>query len=248
MLEWPRRSICETPEFVELLKKIKNPGSGRPKTWAYPWCLLNADLKKDMLVLDFGCGSYSNFTYFLSEVTQSITIGLDMAGVRKGTEKVRFVQNSVDKIEFPADFFDRVFSVSVLEHVPVPMRDRVLSEIFRVLRPGGRAVLTIDWVFKLNDHLLEQLIASPHLRRKNSTMYGNCDFAKIISDHARTVEPLSPIRSDLLPGHSEFNEAEVLANEDLLVTNSDMVPDVEPFQFTTVGLILKKHGTPARGM
>ena len=45
----------------------------------------------------------------------------------------------------------------------------------------------------------------------------------------------------MLPGSSEFDEENILADEDVLVTVSDMVPDVEPFKFTTVGLILKKH-------
>jgi len=44
----------------------------------------------------------------------------------------------------PADYFAMVFSVSVLEHVPVKDIPRVCQEMFRVLKPGGYAVHTID--------------------------------------------------------------------------------------------------------
>jgi SAM-dependent methyltransferase len=245
MLEWPRYSVSETPAYLELRGKIKNPGPGRPKTWAYPWCLLNAGLEPDMLVLDFGCGTYSNFTYYISEITRSLTVGLDAAGVRKQSGKVRFVQNAAETIEFPPDFFDRVVSISVLEHVPVPLRRRVWSEIFRVLRPGGWAVLTIDWIFGLDDRLLKQLIDSPHLRQRHSTMYGNYNFAEILSELEPVAAPLRAIPAEILPGAPEFEESRILADTDILVTTSDMIPDVEPFRFTTVGLILRKRGRPA---
>jgi SAM-dependent methyltransferase len=248
MLEWPRRSVCDTEKYLALRAKIKNPGPGRPKTWAYPWCIMNARLGPDMLALDYGCGFYSNFTYVISELTKSLTVGMDMAGLRRETGKVRFVQNTSERIDFPTNFFDRVFSISVLEHVPLSMRNLVLSEIFRVLRPGGLAVFTIDWVFGLNAHLLRQLTESPHLQQKHSTMYGNYDFARLISDHAEVVAPLCRVQSDLCPGTPEFREENILADDDILVTTSDMVPDVEPFRFTTVGLILKKHETPGQGM
>lgn len=244
MLEWPRYSVCETPPYLELRGKIKNPGPGRPKTWAYPWCLLNAGLQRDMLVLDFGCGSYSNFTYYLSEITGSLTVGMDAAGVRTESGKVRFVQNAADTIAFPANFFDRVFSVSALEHVPVPLRRRVWSELLRVLRPGGWAVLTIDWIFGFNGRLLKQLTASPHLRQRHSTMYGNYDFAELLSELSGVAAPLRSIPAEALPGAPEFDENRILADTDILVTTSDMIPDVEPFRFTTVGLILRKHGVP----
>lgn len=244
MLEWPRYSVYKKPEYMKLRERIKNPGPGRPKAWAYPWCILNGQLHEYLFSLDFGCGSWTNFTYYISEVTNSMTIGVDIGHLQEDAGHVRFVQNSVDQLEFPSNFFDRVFSVSVLEHVPIDKRGSVLSELFRVLRPGGLAVLTIDWIFHVNDRLQAQLSESNHLKRQNSQMYGNYDFSRIISDYAHVVSPLHPIDEKLFPGSPQFDEERILADKDILVTRSDMVPDVQLFRFTTVGLILKKHEKP----
>ena len=49
-----------------------------------------------------------------------------------------------DLFPFPDLFFDMVFSKSVIEHVA--NTDHFLSEMFRVLKPGGLAILlTPDW-------------------------------------------------------------------------------------------------------
>ncbi|MCK4764883.1 MAG: class I SAM-dependent methyltransferase [Candidatus Aminicenantes bacterium] len=242
MLEWPRYSVYKTPEYLELRKKIRNPGPGRPKAWAYPWCILNGQLHEHLFSLDFGCGSKSNFTYYISEITKSMTIGADLSRLQEDSGSVRFVQNRIDRLEFPDDFFDRIFSISVLEHVPLNKRAEVLTEIFRVLRPGGLAVFTIDWIFGMNDRLLEQLIASRDLGRIGSNIFGNYDFSRLISDYEHLISPLLPINEKYLPGSAAFDEERILADEDMLVSESDNVTDVELFKYTTVGLILKKQG------
>jgi SAM-dependent methyltransferase len=51
----------------------------------------------------------------------------------------RIKQGSGERIPFPAETFDAIFSTNVLEHTQDP--ESVLREIFRVLKVGGRAVL-----------------------------------------------------------------------------------------------------------
>lgn len=46
--------------------------------------------------------------------------------------------------ELEADSFDRVLSVSTLEHIPSDARPRVLEDMHRITRPGGRQLHTID--------------------------------------------------------------------------------------------------------
>ena len=50
------------------------------------------------------------------------------------------------RLPFPAEQFDVVTCVSVLEHLPETARLRGLSEMARVLRPGGRLIVTYDLV------------------------------------------------------------------------------------------------------
>ena len=46
--------------------------------------------------------------------------------------------------ELPDDHFDRVFSVSTLEHIPARSRLSVLTDMHRILAPGGLELHTID--------------------------------------------------------------------------------------------------------
>jgi SAM-dependent methyltransferase len=54
------------------------------------------------------------------------------------------------KLSFPDDSFSKVFAVSVIEHIPELGDSDCMREIARVLRPGGRCLLTVPYwpVFK----------------------------------------------------------------------------------------------------
>jgi SAM-dependent methyltransferase len=49
------------------------------------------------------------------------------------------------KLSFADGSFDKVFSVSVVEHIPGCGDSACLREVARVLRPGGRALLTVPF-------------------------------------------------------------------------------------------------------
>jgi ubiquinone/menaquinone biosynthesis C-methylase UbiE len=53
-----------------------------------------------------------------------------------------FINARVQQIPYPESCFDHALAARLLLHVPLP--DHVLSEILRVIRPGGRLVL-MDW-------------------------------------------------------------------------------------------------------
>ena len=50
---------------------------------------------------------------------------------------------------FEGASFDAVFMMEVLEHVPEPQQ--ALSEIRRVLKPGGRLILSVPFIFPLHE-------------------------------------------------------------------------------------------------
>jgi len=52
------------------------------------------------------------------------------------------------ELPFVADCFDAVVCTEVLEHVPEPRR--VLSEAHRILRPGGRLLLTVPFLYPIH--------------------------------------------------------------------------------------------------
>jgi 2-polyprenyl-3-methyl-5-hydroxy-6-metoxy-1,4-benzoquinol methylase len=78
--------------------------------------------------------------------------GLEVSGIDKRSECIDVLKDfdirdsdiEHDKFPFDENSVDIVFSKSVLEHVS--NADNFLSEIFRILKPGGLAVLmTPDW-------------------------------------------------------------------------------------------------------
>jgi arsenite methyltransferase len=58
------------------------------------------------------------------------------AATEMGASNVEFVEGEVERLPFRADSFDVVLSNGVIDLVPD--KDAVLSELYRVLRPGGR--------------------------------------------------------------------------------------------------------------
>jgi SAM-dependent methyltransferase len=66
--------------------------------------------------------------------------GVERAAIRY--PQVRFVHGSAEETGLEDESFDVVLLLSVLEHTADP--ERVLAEIARVTRPGGRLALTTD--------------------------------------------------------------------------------------------------------
>lgn len=63
--------------------------------------------------------------------------------VRQNTHFVRSLLGSFNS-DVPDNYFDLVFSISALEHVPLDKRTAVYEDMFRIVRPGGIIVHSID--------------------------------------------------------------------------------------------------------
>jgi malonyl-CoA O-methyltransferase len=101
---------------------------------------------RDLAVLDLGCGT-GRHTLWLASAGAVVTAldfsegMLAQARQKPGAGVVHFMLHDLEKrFPFENGSFDRVVSGLVLEHVKD--LDHFFSEVHRVLRPGGRAVLT----------------------------------------------------------------------------------------------------------
>ena len=109
------------------------------------------DLRLNSSVLELGCGS-GGYALHLAEKVGCRLVGLDInaPGVRNANQlalarglasQARFEQCDVSKkLPFDDSAFDAVFSNDVLCHIPG--RPKVLGEMFRVLKPGGRMLFS----------------------------------------------------------------------------------------------------------
>jgi cyclopropane fatty-acyl-phospholipid synthase-like methyltransferase len=109
------------------------------------------ELKAGSSVLEVGCGS-GGYAIHVAETTGCNLLGVDInaAGVHNANQlaatkglaaKVRFQQcDGSESLPSGDENFDAVFSNDVLCHLP--RRAHVLSEMFRVLKPGGRMLFS----------------------------------------------------------------------------------------------------------
>jgi ubiquinone/menaquinone biosynthesis C-methylase UbiE len=93
-------------------------------------------------ILDLGCGGgWEELTKY-GKVT-----GMDISF--KSLTQARMIYDAVihadaSKMPFPDGYFDVVFSTDVLGHIPSNIKDRVLSEIFRVTKKGGFSIHSFE--------------------------------------------------------------------------------------------------------
>ena len=67
---------------------------------------------------------------------------LSLAKTLYPRSNVEYVQGSAESIPYPDNTFDKVVSVSCLEHFADPLQG--LREMTRVLKPGGRLAISVD--------------------------------------------------------------------------------------------------------
>jgi SAM-dependent methyltransferase len=90
-------------------------------------------------IIDLGCGSGA-FTAPLRE-RGYIASGLDIASelisiAKRKFPDIEFVQGDVESISFPSGTFDGALLSGVVHHFPT--LDKFISEVHRVLKPGGK--------------------------------------------------------------------------------------------------------------
>ncbi|WP_240619358.1 class I SAM-dependent methyltransferase [Blastococcus sp. TF02-8] len=114
------------------------------------------DLRPGMTVLDLGCGegrhafeAYRRGARVVAvdwgqhevETTKRWLGAIAEAGEAPGSGRYEVVRGDLLHLPFPDASVDRVMASEVLEHIPDDAT--AMREIFRVLKPGGRAVVTV---------------------------------------------------------------------------------------------------------
>ncbi len=127
------------------------------RLWEYPWAISKAKLEPNMICGDVGCGMTA-FTPYLVREEKCIVTGFDPDVVETGFPKgefgvnpiwledsrIRFKACGMDALDAEDNTFDRLFCLSVIEHVPADVAIRGMQEMARVLKPGGLAIITMD--------------------------------------------------------------------------------------------------------
>ncbi|MCP4756620.1 MAG: class I SAM-dependent methyltransferase [Proteobacteria bacterium] len=114
------------------------------------WQAITEDLQKrfieaDGMVVDLGCG----YGDFINQVKAKRKIAIDLEDVAAFLAKeVEFHRSDAADLDFlTSGTVDTLFVSNLLEHLPRDESDRLLSQIERILKPGGK-LITIQPNFK----------------------------------------------------------------------------------------------------
>ncbi len=153
-------------------------------------------------VLDVGCGTGVLLERILDRCPDSRVSGVDLSPAmvaqarRRLPQRVTLEVADAEALPFPAHSFDLAMSVSSFHFWPAPRR--ALAELRRVLRPGGRLVIT-DWC----DEYLACRICDRILRlvdRAHQRIYGRSECAALLAGADFQVSSLERYRISWLWG------------------------------------------------
>ena len=146
---------------------------------------------KDARILELGAGTGHNLAmlsrFGTVEASELDPVARDLASERLGRE----VKEAAlpDLSIFPADSYDLIALLDVLEHVPDDKAS--LASIMMRLKPGGALLLTVPanpWMWSAHD------VAHHHHRR-----YRKGEIERLARDAGYKIELLSPFNSLLFP-------------------------------------------------
>lgn len=122
----------------------------REKEWKEMDFLFDKVLEKDK-VLDLGCGNGRFYPAFKKRKAEYYGIDFSSKLIEIAKEKYpsgNFSVSDVFDLKFQNEFFDKVYSIAVLHHMPEEeLRIKFLKEATRVLKTKGLLVLTV-WDLK----------------------------------------------------------------------------------------------------
>ncbi len=97
-------------------------------------------------ILDIGCSNCRNLLPFTKFTKYGIDSSKEMIKfskkyTKKYNFKVKLKQASAEKLPFKDNSFDYVLCLAVLHHAK--KREKAIQEIYRILKPEGKAVITV---------------------------------------------------------------------------------------------------------
>lgn len=132
-------------------------GYSLPDKWwsrRYEYLWACQQILENELVVDAGCGGIHPLKYILADRVKTVyAIDNNVAAIREARKhqdkpSLNYIIGDLRRIALKKESIDSIFCISVLEHLDRKAFAASLQEFLRVLRPGGRLILTVDLPFK----------------------------------------------------------------------------------------------------
>jgi ubiquinone/menaquinone biosynthesis C-methylase UbiE len=141
-------------------------------------------------VLDAGCGAGIPISQMLSERFQVTGVDFSEAQVelaKKNVPNAQFLCEDMTKLDFPDDTFDGITSYYAIIHIPREEHQPLLANFYRMLKPGGFALLCLGAEHLIDDvdenYLGTRMYWSHYDTETYLTMLKECGFSVVWSKH-----------------------------------------------------------------
>ncbi len=150
------RDFCDSMDHLKELAVLQNDMKDLQRPWAFKTVL--ATTAPGGRVLEFGAGN-PHIAQLLSASGYELWVVDPYDGSGRGPKEFDYFRSECPNVRFvraefgthlaeiPAAAFDCVYSVSVLEHIPLVALPDVFAAARRCIRPGGFHVHAVDHAF-----------------------------------------------------------------------------------------------------
>lgn len=157
-MAWAGKGLGEAESFMNLLHQwiCRSDHWRATLKERVPWVLAGSDLGSNVLELGPGPGLTTDLLRTSLTHLTAIELNPKLAqafGLRLREGNVRVVEGDATNMPFRDAEFSGAVAFTMLHHVPSPaLQDRLLREVFRVLKPGGQFVGSdslMHWVMRI---------------------------------------------------------------------------------------------------
>ena len=120
-------------------------------------------IKKNSKLIDLGCGRGEFINGFINCGIEGYAVDRSSA-CKEYYPKINLslANLETDKIAYPDNYFDVVFSKSVIEHLYYP--EKLFEEIYRILKPGGMVItMCPSWEFNMKNYFEDHTHRTPFM-------------------------------------------------------------------------------------
>lgn len=147
-------------------------------------------LPADAHILDAGCGAGIPITQMLSERFQVTGVDFSEAQIelaKKNVPNARFLCEDMTGLSFPENTFDGITSYYAIIHLPREEHQSLLASFYRMLKPGGLALLCLGAEHLIDDidenYLGTRMYWSHYDTETYLKMLNECGFSIIWAKH-----------------------------------------------------------------
>ena len=209
-----KRTICWGTESEAARLGCRGAGTRR---WGHAWIRRHMGRLPlaSLRVLDAGSGlSNPLLDWYRPRVRHAYLVEFLAAPREEGNTTI--IQADLERgIPLDNESVDLVTSCSSIEHLSASGQSLFMAEAQRLLRPGGLAIMTVSYTFRLDAQALTLLSSDPALVRTGCTISAPLNLRCMLAAAPNLFCPEEP-KWDSFPGFEGFSERAILDTPEII--------------------------------